>query len=356
MEKSFTLSPRIQWFFLLFILLSAFISSAQITITHDDMPVAGTVIMNAMDTATITDPGNAGMNQTWDFSSAISYLSDTVIYKLPSEVPGGDLFPGANLTEVRTIYDPEGNLANYIFWNSASDGMYALGLTMWFGFPGYSYNSIQHFDPNPNTLILPVTFGSTGASSTTGTQYSSIRVGEMLLDSTMVISHISFTMNADGSGTLITPVDSYEALRIVEVSNHVDSTFTWNQTSGWEFERVETFELTNYRWFANDYGEVATLSINDGSANFQFLSSILINVADIKHTVNVVLYPNPAGDILYVSSGSTVTKTEIYTSNGQLLFKTNQLGAVDISSLKPGMYVCKVYTNNGDYISKFIKK
>ncbi|HLO89953.1 MAG TPA: T9SS type A sorting domain-containing protein [Lentimicrobium sp.] len=356
MEKRITLTKTFQWLFLLFVLLSAFIGSAQITITHDDMPVAGTVIMRAMDTATITDPGSSGMNQTWDYSMAVAHLSDTVDYLLPSQVPGGNLFPGANLAEGRTIFDPAGNFSNYIFWNSSETGMYAIGWNLSFGSPGYSFISVQQYEPDPNTLPLPLTYGNTSTVSTTGERYSSTRIENVLLDSSRVVSHITLNMTADGSGTLITPVGTYEVLRIVEASTHIDSTFSWNPGSGWVFESTETFNLTNYRWFANNFGEVATLSIDQESIQFQYLSAIIINVPDVGFTSKINIYPNPAGDILYIDGNNPVTKVEIYSVSGQLILTSNNKNAVDISSLDSGVYVSKVYMNGMQSTSKFIKK
>lgn len=356
MEKTITLSKSFQWLFLLFMMLFAFVASAQITITQDDMPVAGMVVMRDMDTATIQNPGGAGMNQTWDFSAAVTYLSDTVTYSLPAEVPGGSMFPEANLAEGRTIFDPAGDFSNYIFWNSAEDGMYAVGWNLSFTFPGYSFNSTQQYDPDPNTLPLPFTYGETNSVTTTGVRYSSTWIENMQLDSSRVITHITLNSEVDGSGTVITPVGTYPALRVVEVSNHVDSTWTWTAVSGWTFERTETFELTNYRWFANTFGEVATLSIDDESIQFQFLSSIIIDVANIDYTADIKVYPNPAGELLFISSSTPVNRAEVYSVNGQLLFTARDNNSIDISQLEPGMYICRISTNGAFSSSKFIKK
>lgn len=356
MEKTITLSKTIQWLFLLFIMLFAFIASAQITITHDDMPVAGMVVMRDMDTANITSPGSGGMNQTWDYSAAITHLSDTVVYALPSEVPDGGMFSASNLAEGRTIYDPAGNFSNYIFWNSADDGMYAVGWNLSFEFPGYSFKSTQQYDPDPNTLPLPFTYGATNTVSTTGVRYTSTWIENFQLDSSMVVTHITLNSEVDGSGTLITPVGSYPALRVAEMSTHLDSTWTWTSVTGWTFESTETFELTNYRWFANTFGEVATLSIDDESIQFQFLSSIIIDVANIDYTADIKVYPNPAGELLFISSSTPVNRAEVYSVNGQLLFTARDNNSIDISQLEPGMYICRISTNGAFSSSKFIKK
>lgn len=238
MEKTYTFSRTFQWLFMLFVLLSAFIASAQITITHEDMPVPGMVIMRDIDTINVTNPGTAGQNQTWNFGTVVPQMSDTVDYLNPSEVPGYEMFPGANMAEGRTIFDINGNFSNYIFWNSATDGMYAIGWNLYFGSPEYTFRSTQTYNPDPNTLPLPLNYGNQSTASTTGERYTSVRVAGFLIDSSLIVSNISLTMNVDGSGTIITPVGTYPALRVNEVSNHVDSTFTWDMVNGWEFSRT----------------------------------------------------------------------------------------------------------------------
>jgi hypothetical protein len=355
MEKTYTLSRTFQWLFILFILLSAFISSAQITITHDDMPTPGTVIIRAMDTINVTNPGGAGLNQTWDFSTVIPQMSDTVDYLIPSDAPGYEMFAGANLAEGRTIYDISGNFYNYIFWNSAVDGMYAIGWNLYFGSPDYTFRSTQTYNPDPNTLPLPLNYGDQSNAATTGERYTSIRVAGILLDSSRIVSNITLNSNVDGSGTIITPVGTYPALRVNEVSNHVDSTFTWDMVNGWEFTRTETFQQTMYRWFANTFGEVATLSSDGESNQFQYLSSIIISVPHIE-TLTFNIYPNPAGDELYLQTDEKITSAEIFTLNGQSVSAILRGNAIDVSKLEPGIYFCKVTTRLGVSTQKFVKE
>jgi len=302
MDRSITLTRSFQWLFLLFLLIFAFIASAQITVTHDDMPVPGMVIMRSMDTVNITEPGGAGLNQTWDFRSAVTHLSDTVNYENPSEVPGGDLFPAANLAEGRTIFDPSGDFYNYIFWNSAEDGMYAIGWNLFFGNPAFSFNSIQYYEPVPNTLPLPLNYGDSQTTTSTGTRYSSTWMENIQIDSSMIVSHINLVMTVDGSGTLMTPAGTYPALRVMEVSTHQDSSWVWTQAGGWEFERTQTYTLTNYKWYTNLLGEVATLSLDGESTDFQFLSSVIIDVANLNFSSNINVFPNPAGELLYIKT------------------------------------------------------
>lgn len=356
MDKNITLTKTFQWFFLLFIMLVAFFASAQITITHEDLPNIGTTLIRELDSASIADAGGSGMNQTWDFSNAEGYLSDTVVYVDPTTIPGNELFPGSNLAEGRTIYDSTGDFFNYIFWNLQEDGLYGTGWLLFFGSPEFNYTSTQQYHPIPNTLALPLTYGSEHTAATVGLRYTSTRVAGMLIDSSRVISHISVIQEVDGSGTLITPAGSYQALRMMEVSTHIDSTYSWDMFGGWTFDGTETYQLTNYRWFANNIGEVATLSVDEELNEFQYVSSIVINVPEVVLEGNLKLFPNPTGDVLMISSDKPVSKCEIYSINGQLLKTVVGERVIDVSAFEPGTYLFKAYSGQVVMTAKFVKK
>lgn len=356
MEKTSTFSKSFQWLFISFALLGSFIASAQITITQNDMPEPGWTLVRAIDTTSSLLPGEDGINQTWDFSTAPTDMNDTVVYTHPSEVPNGNLFPAANLAEARRIIDPEGTLNSYFFWNSNSDGYYAVGIFLNITASGFNHNSIENYDPDPGFLSFPLNYGDETTAVTTGTSYSSTRVENFLLDSTMVISHITSDLTADGSGTIITPIDSYEALRIHVISTNVDSTYTWNQGLGWVFERTDTYENESYSWFTEVLGEVATLTIDDINTNFQYLSTYIIGVPDITKEDMFSVYPNPAGNLLYINSPDKYSQVEIFDLKGQLVLSSGSEPAVQIGRLERGVYLCRLTGENGVFSKKFVKE
>ncbi|HLN52433.1 MAG TPA: T9SS type A sorting domain-containing protein [Lentimicrobium sp.] len=356
MEKTFTLAKPFQWFLILIVLMSAFISSAQITITSGDMPKPGLTVIRAIDTASTFLPGGSGTNQTWDFAAASVYMFDTAFFSDPAQLPGGNLFPEANLAEGRIIVDPEGTLYNYLFWNNTSNGYYAVGWTLQFSSTSYNFNSVEDYDPDPVLLPFPLNYGDESSSTTTGTRYSSTRIENFLIDSSMVISHITATITADGSGTLITPVDSYEVLRVNETSTHVDSTYTWTQGTGWTFDRTDTYETVSYSWIANDYGEVANLSIDGTDTQFQYLSSYVIGVKELNPEDALSVYPNPAGDVLFINSPGQVNRIEIYNLSGQLVLYANSANRISIGHLEKGLYVCNMISDSGTISKKFLKQ
>lgn len=357
MEKTFTISKSVQWYLVLFIMLCAFISSAQITISQNDMPRTGWTLVHAIDSTSNFAPGSAGTNQTWDFSSAVGVAFDTVVFSNPSAVPGGSAFPDANLAEGRIITEPEGTLANYLFWNSSPSQYQAVGWTLQFSGEGYNFYSVESYDPNPAVFSLPLNYGNENTVTFTGTRYSSTRVFGFLADSSMVISHLTATSTVDGSGTIITPADSYEVLRIHETSTNVDSSYTWTEPTGWQFDRTETYEIENYRWLANNVGEVANLSIEGTDTYLQFLTEYIIGVPDIQVKPSFTLYPIPAGNLLFINSKDNYSQVEIFDLKGQLVMASGSQKTVNIGRLQRGIYMCRITGENGvSYSKKFVKK
>lgn len=70
------------------------------------------------------------------------------------------------------------------------------------------------------------------------------------------------------------------------------------------------------------------------------------------------LYPNPAKDMLYLSSEKNITKYVLYTANGQVI-KEKEVDATDsainVSDLTPGVYYMKLFSEEKTAVYKWIK-
>ena len=78
----------------------------------------------------------------------------------------------------------------------------------------------------------------------------------------------------------------------------------------------------------------------------------------VQRTTNeIVLYPNPASDLLEILSGETVILGEIYSVNGQQLQSIQYPITFNVKALSQGIYFVKLYKENGDIsIGRFVKK
>lgn len=79
-----------------------------------------------------------------------------------------------------------------------------------------------------------------------------------------------------------------------------------------------------------------------------------LSVKDVKKVL-VKLYPNPAKNILNISSEATIQSIELYDFLGRLI-KTETKNNVDVSKLSKGNYLLKIKTADQELIEKFIKE
>ena len=71
----------------------------------------------------------------------------------------------------------------------------------------------------------------------------------------------------------------------------------------------------------------------------------------------VSVYPNPVKNELFIQSESPVKKVEIYSLAGTLLkLEDNFNEKISVSSLVKGVYLIKIYTDKGLFISKIAKE
>ena len=71
----------------------------------------------------------------------------------------------------------------------------------------------------------------------------------------------------------------------------------------------------------------------------------------------ISLYPNPAQEVLNVSSANNITKIEVYDMLGKKVASNNNAKNVNVAALGKGVYVVKVAQENGSVVAKrFIKQ
>ncbi len=70
---------------------------------------------------------------------------------------------------------------------------------------------------------------------------------------------------------------------------------------------------------------------------------------------DVLVFPNPAQDIIYIKGIQGKSKLYLFDIYGNLLNYKENFDNFDISRLTKGTYILKIVDNNGNNIKKFIK-
>jgi hypothetical protein len=86
--------------------------------------------------------------------------------------------------------------------------------------------------------------------------------------------------------------------------------------------------------------------------------NVNLGANDFKQESNMIsLYPNPAQEVLNVSSSNKISKIEVYDLLGRKVASKNNASDVNVAALGKGVYIVKVLQENGSVIAKqFIKE
>ena len=98
-----------------------------------------------------------------------------------------------------------------------------------------------------------------------------------------------------------------------------------------------------------DYDDQKGYGILNFYKTFETLAAV-----DLKKT-KIKIYPNPAKDVLNISTEKAIITVEIYDSLGRLI-KTETGNNINVSQLSKGNYLIKIKTNGQELIEKFIKE
>jgi hypothetical protein len=78
------------------------------------------------------------------------------------------------------------------------------------------------------------------------------------------------------------------------------------------------------------------------------------NCAPVANRIS--MYPNPVGDMLHLSANDGISRVEIYSTNGMLVMSSDSVSdAIEMNSLKSGMYFLKVFSGQDVATMKFVK-
>ncbi len=316
---------------------------AQISIVREDFPSVGMLVINATDNTTAIDPGQPGTNKTWDFSNMTISGYDSTYYVTPSAAPGYQNYPSANIaTKHNPLSYPNGYNVN--FWDYSTlniKGIADESLINLFG-DYYLAFHIRYSPPSAN-LDFSIDYGDAKSQNFVIEWLTASRVSGVTTDSSRSVSHVALDCSVDASGTMILPAGSFPVLRVKEIFNTIDSSFTWNG-SAWVYNTTTTDSWTQYRWYAKNYGEVGYYnpSAKDAGGFTFFQSQTLVGMNDLLAAQNISVFPNPAKAQLNITSKDPVSQVELFDRSGKLLKQQTGGSAVDVSDLAAGNYLVRI--------------
>jgi len=338
------------------------ISNAQITITQADVAGVGKFLLQAKDTIkTFTpgsiNPGTAGANQTWNFSTLLSDTVDTLTFTNPAWTAQGSNFPNANLA---VINSSDGSIT---YVEKTATGLFADGAytnPMGQGFMAVTINPKEEL----------ISFANTYNSSFKDTSKLSIKVANSQIagvDSLMMKEVKYKDIKTDGWGHVITPLGNYTSLRQRGPVTTIDSIFAhpinstvWIHVGAPYSPTVST--VWHFSWWANGVGFPLVefdSTAADTIRNITWLKTLPviggINEASLLSTVNS--YPNPsAGQFVVYGLPSTVYSLNIYNVVGECVFQTTSNRKEETINLDVpnGIYFIHIRSKEGIATRKLI--
>ena len=333
-------------------------ASAQITITENDLPSAGTSYPVAQgNLINDFDFSLTGAGYTWDYSELEIQSTDTTNMVSVSNAPFMYQFL------FNSPFDPDHQAD---FGSTADDVDLGGMLTLEDMFVFFKKTSTAYSQVGTGTTVngipLPavnepvdVIFNEPMNYNNVDSSYSEWMIS---VPNTATYKLKQWrTATADGWGTLITPQGTFEALRIRMDLEALDSIAI--DLLGLDFETPRTW--TEYHWYGVD-GGIPLLQVNE---NLGFTSSITFQYVDDTKPTDVaswyandlVIYPNPARETMWVDMPAhmkeQVTDVRIIDNQGREVkaFTASALNrGFDVSELSSGRYTL-LFLNNDQVLS-----
>ena len=360
----------------------------QITVTEADIIDVGDIFYQAHDTlpdASIS-AGNAGANQTWNFSSLQVHEYDTTEILNPSVTPFASSHPTANLC----IEDDGG----YVYIKKDTNGAFILG--------------VDGIVLDPSLLHIPLPLNSTTTGSTipitidstifdpavlsfiisdTLAPYISYPIVTDKIDSLRVIVTESSDYEVDAWGQLNIQLGTFDCLRL-KTERDITSTFmaycsnTASSSGAWynlPSALIPPSTLVLFNFVLADLGfdpeAVVTYQWWTDNSNIKFALVEMdvdslgnIKTVDFLHTstsaaINdeyaqmVSVYPIPTSDKLIIESkSSNLTDVTLLDVMGKLVFSDKFKGTtqIDLTQISKGIYYLNLKTTEGELTKKII--
>ncbi|NCP45559.1 MAG: T9SS type A sorting domain-containing protein [Flavobacteriales bacterium] len=351
-----------------FLILSLFITVnlvAQITISNNDMPSANDIYhMSITTNLQGNDPVLTGINYLWDYSQLQANIqrSDTFVtvtstpfayqfyfnnillyptHKASYAIKGNDInFQVVSMTDLFDFYkNATSQYANVGFGaniNGVPSSTRRIPIDVQYVFPlNYNNNNISYSE----FLVSIPTIGDYGQS-------------QERIDT------------VDGWGSVITPLGTFNCLRVKSILNITDTLYTSQFGIGLSFPRPQQIE---YKWVAIGSGvPVLKITTAVGGSQIEYQDNLMVGINDnILPIYHFKAFPNPAKESILIDFQS-LKKEQITINlkdiNGKIvkqiyngnIEKGNNHIFLSLSEFSNGIYFLEMRINNHTKTEKLI--
>jgi hypothetical protein len=322
-------------------------AAAQITITRNDMPEPGDTLRYSNADPMGVNTTATGANHVWDYSNLVPRSQDRIDYVYSLQTVYAFYFLGINQYGTKiadTIGGGPFQFTNvYNFFRSANADFRAEGIGFEYsGVPLAAYYSdedelyefpLDYLDQDTNFFRFSVDLGNGLRFSEEGTRYNSV----------------------DGWGTVITPYDNIACLRLVSVTEAID-TIVFN---GFPFATPN--EQKTIKFLANGV-HIPILEISGRMQQGQWMPQQVkyrdqyrnLVAVDPTQSSAIKMYPNPAQDLVMIDNLEQLPLTlEWLDAQGHTISQETHSESkisTSVANLANGVYLLRVRDAEGSIL------
>jgi hypothetical protein len=346
-----------------FFILVSLTARPQVSITVDDLPVAGKGYLLGVTTSGTSSlsPGNGG-NTSWNFSSLTETTQETGGTLLLSQTPYPTAFPNAT----HATYNADTDGETYTYYTLSSSKAEVTGVVFISSTLGSSVvlTTVQPL----NYYTLPISMGNKSSSKGVYKGKVAYQLAAAHVDSIEVTLALWKSDTVDAYGSTVTPTGSYDAIRLKTVakrriSARARSYGVWAPADA--LYPPGFAKETSFNWWAKGIGsEVFRMVYEDSTLSYPtkatWFESVVSGLEDESfEEVGTRLSPNPASSTITISTNlASMYDLRISTLQGhQVLSKQSVMGTqtIPVDSFAPGIYVATLTASNGrSFKSKFV--
>jgi len=321
------------------ILCVGFSVNAQITLTDADIGSIGSTYILGVDESldsTFT-LGNAGPNQTWNFSALGIDDLDTISFVDPAMTPYGVDFPNSNLCIT------QGSTPGYAYLE------YNTSLLQIIGLAGDPANVGQVFVLEQEDPLTVATFPFTYGDLLNDTSIIDISIAYSAFPGTDSVRYrnvVNRELTGDAYGDLNLYSGTFNTLRVKEISAATDSIWV-HSIFGWALVQDSAYTDSTFTWWGNGAGYfLAEASYSGPELSYVAYQdpNVVSNVKPTDLAFNT--FPNPATDRVIIQRDQAIpADLELINLQGQVLRKQRSKGfevEIPVADFPNGTYLLRV--------------